>query len=141
MTVRHLALPIKFAVGPLIVLLTVDCSPVAPFEESFDLPVVAYVDSLHVPDISSRASIPVRLIGTIGPTSAYRFDFIQHERRDTLFRIAVWGRWQEKSGVQYEKRNIVFDTTLVLSSTRVGMHYLEALGANNKILVDSTFVY
>jgi hypothetical protein len=116
------------------------CGPVTPFEETVDELVLASVDTLVVPPSAPRDSIPTRIAGVIGTTSAFSFDFVHHTRSDTLFRVTVWGRFKFRSGDVPQLKQVAFDTTIVLRSPAAGKHFIELRGAN-RILRDSTVVY
>ena len=126
------------AVG--LILALADCDPVSLLEEEYDIAVLAYVLDFSVPDSSSQNNIPVTLRGTIGESTAYSFDPINFARTDSVFRIGVWGREKYKTGVLYEPRSSDFDTILVLTTPRKGLHYVDVIAAQG-ILRDSTFVY
>ena len=126
------------AVG--LILALADCDPVSLLEEEYDIAVLAYVLDFSVPDSSSQNNIPVTLRGTIGESTAYSFDRINFARTDSVFRIGVWGREKYKTGVLYEPRSSDFDTILVLTTPRKGLHYVDVIAAQG-ILRDSTFVY
>lgn len=116
------------------------CTPVSGYEEAYDIAVYGYITQFDVPDSSAQNNIRVRLKGTIGESTAYRFDQIGYSQTDSLFRIAVIGRESFKTGVVYEPKNNDFDTTVVLTTPRKGMHYIDILAAQGT-LHDSTFVY
>lgn len=116
------------------------CDPVSVFEEEYDIAVLAYVLDFSVPDSSTQNNIPVTLRGTIGESTAYSFDRINVAQTDSVFRIGVWGRERYKTGVTYEPRSNNFDTTLVLTTPRKGLHFVEVVAAQG-ILRDSTVVY
>lgn len=123
----------------LIFLFFVSCGPVSPYEEDIDVAVLAQIELFGVPDTTVQNNIPVRLKGIIGGTTAYRFDKINHLRQDSLFLIAVWGRYVQKTGVKYEIKDISFDTTIVLTTQLLGVHYVEIISSLG-ILTDTTFV-
>lgn len=116
------------------------CKPSSLLEEEYDIAVLGYVLVFEVPDSSSSNNIRVLLQGTIGESTAYRFDRINIARTDSVFRIGVWGRESFKTGATYDPRENTFDTTLVLTSPRRGMHYFDVVAAQG-VLRDSTFVY
>lgn len=116
------------------------CDRVNGFEESFDRAVLASVTTFDVADSTRADSIRVHLAGVIGLTTAFSFDRINVPRTDSLFRIGVWGRWRESSTKIYEPIPVIYDTTLLLQSPRLGRHYFEVFGADSTFL-DSTFVY
>ena len=116
------------------------CNRVDGYEESFDRAILAAVTTFEVADSSRTDSIRVHLAGIIGQSTAFSFDRINAPRTDSLFQIGVWGRWRESSGQVYELVNIVFDTTLVLQSPRLGMHFFRVFSPDTT-LTDSTYVY
>ncbi len=123
-----------------VTLFVLGCDPVSVFEEEYDIAVLAYILAVEVPDSSSQNDIRVTLRGSIGESTAHSFDRINFARTDSVFRIAVWGRESYKPGVTYGPRKNDFDTTLVLTTPRKGMHYFDIIAAEG-ILKDSTFVY
>jgi hypothetical protein len=110
-----------------LLLTAIGCSPVDPYEETTDYAVLGTVDSMDVPPVCSRDTIRVYLRGTIGSTSAHRFDRINSTRQDSLIVIAVWGRLTQKTGDIVVDAHVGFDTTLILRSTKVGRHYIDVL--------------
>ncbi len=116
------------------------CGPVEN-EFSIDEPTYPPVTRFEaVADSSFRETIRLRIVANIGQTTAYTFDKIVTARRDTLFLVAVLGRYMESSKSTYEPRQLLLDTVIVLQSPKLGMHYFE-LDPRNGGLVDSTFVY
>jgi hypothetical protein len=101
---------------------------------------VATVTVFEVADTSAADSIAVHLAGTIGTSSAYRFDHIDTTRTDSLFAIVVWGRWEELSNRVYPPNPPSFDTTLILQSPRLGLHYIDVYSSGS-IRRDSTIVF
>lgn len=116
------------------------CDRVNGFEESFDRAVLASVTTFEVADSTRADSIRVHVAGVIGLSTAFTFDRINAPRTDTLFLIGVWGRWKESSRKVYEPIPVVYDTTLLLQSPRLGRHYFLVFSADITF-VDSTFVY
>lgn len=123
-----------------VTLFVLGCNPVSVFEEEYDIAVLGYILSFDIADSSAQNNIRVKLAGSIGESTAYRFDRINIARTDSVFRVAVWGRETFKTGATYEPRRNDFDTTLVLTSPGKGMHYIDVV-ATQGILHDSTFVY
>jgi hypothetical protein len=118
----------------------VSCSPVSPFEETYDVAVYALISEYSVPDSSTQNNILLHLKGSIGNSTAYRFDRIGISRTDSLFRVGVIGRETYKSGAVYQPRDNTFDTTIVLSTPRKGWHFIDIL-ADQGTLHDSTLVF
>lgn len=116
------------------------CGLGTELEEHYEGYELATVDTFEVADSSLADSIRVRLAGTIGQTTAYSFDRIDFLRTDTLFQIAVWGKWRESSREEYVPAVNPFDTTLVFQSPLRGLHYIDVY-ASNGTLRDSTVVY
>jgi len=116
------------------------CDRVSGYEESFDRAVLAAITTIEVADTSRADSIHIHLAGIIGQSTAYSFDRVNASRTDTLFQIGVWGRWKESSGQVYELLTVAFDTTLLLQSSRFGMHFLRVFSIDSTF-VDSTYVY
>jgi hypothetical protein len=140
---RRFILPVQLtliAAGISLVHLSSGCNPVSILDEEYDVAVLAYILVVEVPDTSSQIDIRITLQGTIGESTAYRFDRINVAQTDSVFRIAVWGRETYKTGATYGPRNNDFDTTLVLTSPRKGMHYFDIVAAQG-MLYDSTFVH
>lgn len=116
------------------------CNPVSSYEETIDAPVLGFITDFQVPDTSYQTRIPVKLVGIFGGTSAFHFDRINTVQTDSLIQIGVWGRQVELPNVQYTPGDVVFDTTLILKSTRTGVHLIELFAANG-IFVDTTMVF
>jgi hypothetical protein len=116
------------------------CGRVTGYEEEYDQAVLAYIEYFSVPDSSGHDSILVSLRGTIGESTAFRFDRINVARTDSLFRIGVWGRETYKSTVVYPPVHVGIDTVLVLSTPLRGIHYIDIVAAQG-VLRDSTTVY
>lgn len=125
---------VLLAVGGLIT-----CDRVEGYEESFDRAVLAAITTFELADTSRADSIRVHLAGILGQTTAYTFDRINAPRTDSLFQIGVWGRWRESSGEVYEPLIVVFDTTLVLQSQRLGVHFVRVFSPDSTYF-DSTYV-
>ena len=110
------------------------------FEEEQDIAVLGYVEFFNVPDSTQQQSIPVTIKGVFGESEAFRFDRINWSRTDSLILVAVWGRQIYKTGVSYPVRHVGFDTTITVTSTRRGFHFVDIRAAQGT-LRDSTTVY
>jgi hypothetical protein len=119
----------------------ISCFPTS-YEETVEFRVLAEISMFSVPDSVPYNNIPVRIAGLIGRTTAFRLAAIVSERTDSLFEFAVYGLRKEKSGEQYDLKDITFDTTLVLSTNprRVGLHYFRVYGSNG-VFTDSSRLY
>lgn len=117
------------------------CFPTS-FDESVEFRVLAEISQFSVPDSVRSTSIPVKITGLIGRTSAYSFETIVSERRDSLFEFAVYGKRVEKAGARYNILDITFDTTLVITTNppRIGLHYFKVYGSNGTFS-DSSRLY
>ncbi len=69
--------------------LLVGCSPTSPDEREF----IILVDSIVVPEtVSPQDNIPVRMLGTIGPSSCFQFTHFLVDLGRAQVRITVMGR-------------------------------------------------
>lgn len=124
-----------------VALVVASCFPTS-FEETAEFRILAEISFFGVPDSVPSDNIPVRISGLIGRTTAYSFAAIVSERTDSLFEFAVYGVRREKSGEQYDLRDVTFDTTLTLTTNpkRVGLHYFRVYGSNG-VFTDSSRLY
>ncbi len=113
------------------------CRPSTNYEES-DIAVLAFIEYFSVPDTCNNV-IPVYLRGIIGETTAYKFDRINIVKSDTLFQIAIWGRWVSKSNIRYDFKQVIVDTTLILTPSKNALHIIEVFASQGN-LYDTTFV-
>ncbi len=123
------------------IFVALSCFP-TDYEETVEYRVLAEISQFSVPDSVRSTSIPVKLAGLIGRTTAYSLETIVSERTDSLFEFAVYGRRVEKTGARYDIVDITFDTTLVVTTNppRTGLHYFKAYGSNGTFS-DSSRLY
>ncbi len=131
---------LSYSIAVALVAALSSCSPVVPYQEDINVAVLGYVEEFQVPDSCARNYIPVRLKGVIGESAAFSFDRINYAQTDSLFRIGVWGRQIQKTGVEYATIHVGFDTVLVLQTTKVGQYFIDVV-AGNGLFRDTTYVH
>ena len=129
-------------IAAVMVFFLVSCSPVG-FEQSIEEVFVATPDTISVADSSRYNDIRVRLVASLGNSTAFRLDHIGYSLTDTLFSFVVFVYRYEKSNELYVVKEIKLDSTLVLflNPPRYGKHYFKFFDSQNSFLIDSTLVY